>query len=156
MSSDKKSPKPVFDASDCIKSFTWWETTDLPFESLRFDIHQFSSSLQSRSRVTLLLQSLFKQKLRIYCLCRYFMYSGAGRIANAVDDIVPRSFSRSYIETYSIDNISWHILEIDSTFWDRYTVISTKSVIIPKNSIPCVGWRTDFFKFLTNPRSCTR
>ena len=34
------------------------------------------------------------------------MYSGAGRIANAIDDSVPRSFSRSSIETYSIDNIS--------------------------------------------------
>ena len=33
------------------------------------------------------------------------MYSGAGRIANAVDDDVPKSFTRSFIDT-CIDSIS--------------------------------------------------
>ena len=34
------------------------------------------------------------------------MYSGAGRIANAVDDNVPKSFARSFIDTSYGDNIS--------------------------------------------------
>ena len=51
----QKAPQPTFDASECIKSSTWLEITNLPFDSLMFDIHQFSSSLQSGSRATLLL-----------------------------------------------------------------------------------------------------
>ena len=34
------------------------------------------------------------------------MYSGAGRIANAVDGNVPKRFARSFIDTYCINNIS--------------------------------------------------
>ena len=34
------------------------------------------------------------------------MYSGAGRIANAVDDNISKSFTRSFIDTSCIDNIS--------------------------------------------------
>ena len=34
------------------------------------------------------------------------MYSGAGRIANAVGDNVPKSFARSFIDTSYVDNIS--------------------------------------------------
>ena len=34
------------------------------------------------------------------------MYSGAGRIANAVDGNVPKSFARSFIGTACIGNIS--------------------------------------------------
>ena len=83
------------------------------------------------------------------------MYSGAGRIANAVGDNVPKSVDKSFIDTSCIDNISWHLLKIDSTLpWGRNTVISTESIIIPKNSILFVGWRTDFSdaknKWLTN------
>ena len=33
------------------------------------------------------------------------MCSGSGRIANAVDDNVPKSFARSFIDTSYIDNI---------------------------------------------------
>ena len=81
------------------------------------------------------------------------MYSGAGRIFNAADDNVPKSLASSFIDTSCIDNISWHLSEINSTFsWGRDTVISTETAITPKNSILYVGWRTDFFKFITNPR----
>ena len=33
------------------------------------------------------------------------MYSVAGRAANAVDDNVPKSFARSFIDTSCIENI---------------------------------------------------
>ena len=33
------------------------------------------------------------------------MYNGAGRIANAVDDNVPKSFARSFIDTSCVDKI---------------------------------------------------
>ena len=49
---------------------------------------------------------LSKKGCEFFCLCRYLMYNGAGRIANAVDDNVPKSFARSFIDTSCIDNIS--------------------------------------------------
>ena len=36
----------------------------------------------------------------------YLMYNGAGRIANAVDDNVPKSFVKSVIDLSCINNIS--------------------------------------------------
>ena len=47
------------------------------------------------------------------------------------------------------------------TFWKstprgRDPVISTESMIILKNSILSVGYKTDYFKCITNPRFCNR
>ena len=39
------------------------------------------------------------------------MCSGSGRIVNAVDDNVPKSFARSFIDTSYVDNI------YPETFW---------------------------------------
>ena len=44
------------------------------------------------------------------------MESDARRIANAVDDNVPENLAKSFIDTSCIENISRHLLEIDSTF----------------------------------------
>ena len=92
------------------------------------------------------------------CFWKYLVYCGAGRIiANAVDDNVPKSSARFFIDISYIDNMSLHLLKIDSTFsWGRDTVISTESIIIPKNYILLFEWRTDFFKFIANSRFCNR
>ena len=44
------------------------------------------------------------------------MYSGAGKIDNAVNDNFPKSFARSFIDTSCTDNTSCHLFEINSTF----------------------------------------
>ena len=57
------------------------------------------------------------------------MYNETRWIANSFDDHVLKSFARIFIDTCWIRNISWDLFKF------------------LKNSIICVGWRTDFFKF---------
>ena len=103
MSSEKKPTDLyllVFHVSDRIKRSTWWKNINFLFDRFGFEIHQFGSSLRSGSRSGTVLISV-QTKISLY-----LMYNRAGRIANAVDDNVPKSFVKSVIDLSCINNIS--------------------------------------------------
>ena len=90
---------------DCIKRSTWQENTDLLFDMFRFEIYQFSSSLQSGSRFRTVVISVQAKVVDLLSLQVSHLH-GAERIANTADDNVPKSFGRSFIDTFCIDNVS--------------------------------------------------
>ena len=74
----------------------------------RFEIDQFSSSLQSGSRLRTVVISVQAKVVDLLSLHVSHLH-GAERIANTADDNVPKSFGRSFIDTFCIDNVSWHL-----------------------------------------------
>ena len=71
----------------------------------RFEIDQFSSSLQSGSRLRTVVISVQAKVVNLLSLHVSHLH-GAERIANTADDNFPKSFGRSFIDTFCIDNVS--------------------------------------------------